>query len=180
MIMDNNIDNNIDKDNINNMDLMDALKEYSQTALYDETNIKKTYGGTDVLIANLPNIFNMIVQGETVTSICKTLGISRGTWYNLSRENQHFQAMIKAAELEQISNIKKSLINKCNDRYVIKSKVLPNGKIIEYEEFIPSDTNAIKFYLLNKASDEFKEKQEVSIKQTNIVIDIIEDDIIDI
>ena len=78
------------------------------------------------------------------------------------------------AKQEQIENVKASLINKTQDKYVVAEKVLPNGEIVEYRKFVPSDTNAIKFYLLNKASDEYKEKQELEVTKTEYVIDVID------
>ena len=47
---------------------------------------------------------------------------------------------------------------------------------MQYEDFLPADINAIKFYLLNKAPEEFKEKQEIVVKKKEYVIDIIDTD----
>lgn len=154
----------------------DALAEYAETALYGASNQKREYTGKDILIANLPQVYDMIVKGETVSHICKTLGISRMTWYNTANSSKHFQLFIKNAEQEQIAQVKKTLVTKCADRYIQREKVLPNGKIVQYEDFLPADINAVKFYLLNKASDEFKEKQEIVVRNTEIVVDIVETD----
>jgi hypothetical protein len=83
--------------------------------------------------------------------------------------------MIETAKAEQVNRVKKSLLSKCHDKVVEKERVLPNGKIIKYNDFIPADFNAQKFYLLNKASDEYKERQEVTVKKTEFVIDVIDD-----
>lgn len=131
---------------------------------------KKEYTGKDVIIQNMPNVFEEIVKGTSIVNICKMLGISRQTWYNLVNENVQFKNMIKEAEEIQKLEIKTSLISKCQDRRIIKERVLPNGKRVKYEEFIPADFNAIKFYLLNKLPDEFKDKQEITVKNTHIEV----------
>lgn len=153
-----------------------ALIEYSESVLDDKQSHKKDYQGMEVIIANLPVIYDKLVQGETVTNICKSLGISRRTWYNVADRNYHFRKLLENAQLEQISQVKKTLVNKCSDRYIQRQKVLPNGRIVEYEDFLPADINAIKFYLLNKAPEEFKEKQEIVVKKKEYVIDIIDTD----
>ena len=56
-----------------------ALIEYSESVLDDKQSHKKDYQGMEVIIANLPIIYDKLVQGETVTNICKSLGISRRT-----------------------------------------------------------------------------------------------------
>jgi len=138
-------------------------------------SIKKEYEGKDIIIQNLPSIFELLVKGNTITEICKKLGVSRQTWYNLYKENLHFRKMLEEAEEAQKQEIKSSLVNKCVDKEVVKEKVLPNGKKVKYREFIPADFNAIKFYLLNKLPDEFKDKQEVTVKNTVITVEIEEE-----
>jgi hypothetical protein len=137
-------------------------------------SIKKEYEGKDIIIQNLPLIFELLVKGNTITEICKKLGVSRQTWYNLYKENLHFRKMLEEAEEAQKQEIKSSLVNKCVDKEVVKEKVLPNGKKVKYREFIPADFNAIKFYLLNKLPDEFKDKQEVTVKNTIINVEVEE------
>ena len=137
-------------------------------------SVKKKYEGKDILIMNIPQIFELLVKGNTITEICKKLGVSRRTWYNLYKENSHFKRMLEEAEEAQKQEIKSSLVNKCVDKEVVKEKVLPNGKKVKYREFIPADFNAIKFYLLNKLPDEFKDKQEVTVKNTIINVEVEE------
>lgn len=129
---------------------------------------KKEYSGKDVIVANYTNIYDDLVKGVTITQICKKLGISRQSWYNMVNENVHFRNMVEQAEEDQRLEIKSSLVNKCQDRYIMREKVLPNGNIIQFEDFVPADFNAIKFYLLNKLPDEFKDKQEIQVKNTTI------------
>lgn len=153
-----------------------ALIEYAESVLDDKQSHKKDYQGMEIIIANLPLIYDKLVAGETISDICKSLGISRSTWYKLAGRNIHFRKLLENAEAEQISQVKKNLVNKCSDRYIQRQKVLPNGRIVEYEDFLPADINAIKFYLLNKAPEEFKEKQEIVVKRKEYIIDIIDTD----
>ncbi len=131
-------------------------------------SVKKEYEGKDIVVSNMPLIYDQLVQGISITAICKKIGIARQTWYNVVNENIQFRNMLAQAEEDQALSIKSSLVNKCQDRWIIKEKVLPNGKIVKYEDYVPADFNAIKFYLLNKLSDQFKDKQEITVKNTTI------------
>lgn len=166
---------------VEQLDLDQQLLDKSELIqhLNEESNMKnrKVYQtkGTDILLSNAELIYSSIVKGDTIEKICSKLGIPRTTWYYVKNNSKYFNKLIEFAKQEQIENVKCNLVSKTQDKYVTAEKVLPNGRVVEYQKFLPSDFNAIKFYLLNKAGDEFKERQEVTVKKTDIIVDIIED-----
>lgn len=166
---------------VEQLDLDKQLLDKSELIqhLNEESNMenRKVYQtkGTDILLSNADLVYSSIVKGDTIEKICNKLGIPRTTWYYVKNNSKYFNKLIEFAKQEQIENVKCNLVRKTQDRYVTAEKVLPNGRVVQYQKFMPSDFNAIKFYLLNKAGDEFKERQEVTIKKTDIIVDIIED-----
>ena len=135
---------------------------------------QKKLRGAKVITHNIPYIYDMLVEGMPVTEICKKLGIGRRTWYYFKENSAHFTHLIEQANQEQIDVVKNSLVRKTQERYVPAERVLANGEIVKYNKYIPSDFNSIKFYLLNKCPDEYRDKHEVEIKKTNITVDIID------
>jgi hypothetical protein len=136
---------------------------------------EKVYEGQDILIQNMLGIYEALAKGDTVTDICKRLGVSRMTWYYLAKKNRNFAEMIAAAELSTTDKVRRSLVDKCQQREVVKQKVLPSGKVVKYIDVVEADFNAIKFYLLNRDSENWSDKQQVEITNTKVVVDIIED-----
>lgn len=169
--------NNLDEEMLDKTDIMNFLQDTNKMSQKELAKVS----GVEILLSNLDTVYNSLVNGDSISHICKTLGVSRTTWYYVKDNSDHFTSLIEFAKQEQIENVKSNLVKKTQDRYIVAEKVLPNGRVVEYNKFMPSDFNAIKFYLLNKAGDEYKEKQEVTIKKTNIIVDIIDDaDVIDV
>lgn len=127
-----------------------------------------------VILSNLPYIYDMLVEGSSVIDICRKLGISKMTWYNLRKTSQQFRTFLVNVEKEQVQTAKQTLIKKTRDRYVKDNKVLANGKVVQYDKHIEADFKALKYYLNNKLPEEFKDKHEVEIRKTNITVDIID------
>lgn len=176
---DKRINNHFGKGTLNNtLKELDMNSRRGNSMVNPYADMSKDYVGKDVLIANMPPIFDEIVKGVSVSAICRKLGVSRQTWYNLLYENKQFQSMLDEAQLYQAETVKQSLVSKCQDQRVIKEKVLANGKKVLYEEYIPSDFQAIKFYLLNKMPEEFREKQEIVFTKTSIEVMIDDNDFI--
>lgn len=153
------------------------MAEKEKKSVYDlEPKGTKSQRGREIILANLPNIYNMLLEGKTVSQICKELGINRQVWYTAKERYPELQNVITAAEVDTVENVKASLYMKAVGFKYQAEKVLSNGKIVKYNKFVEPDINAIKFLLLNKAPEEFKDKQEVEVKQTKFIVDIIDDD----
>lgn len=135
--------------------------------------------GVDILLSNLETVYEGIVEGLPIDTICNNLGITRSSRYYAKQNSKYFNKLLESAQLEQVKRVKQSLISKTKDKYVLAEKVLPNGRVVQYQKFLPSDFNAIKFYLLNKVPEEFKDRQEITVNKTDIIVDIV-DDVIDV
>ena len=131
---------------------------------------------TMVVLQNLPNIFQMRVDGLTITEICQRLGIERRNWYHIIKKFPELQAVVDNAENAKTEKVKQSLYMMCQTRIVKAQKVLSNGKIVEYDKVLEPDPSMVKFFLLNKAPDEFKEKREVEVTKKEFIVEIIDTD----
>lgn len=144
---------------------------------YDlEPKGNKSQRGREIILANLPYIYNMLLEGKTVSQICRELGINRQVWYTTKERYPELQNIITAAEADSVENVKASLYMKAVGFKYVAEKVLSNGKIVRYNKFCEPDINAIKFLLLNKAPEEFKDKQEIEISRKEYKIELIDDD----
>lgn len=158
-----------------NLEKSMELQSYLADERLEKVGRPDTYTDTAIILSNIGFIYEKLVRGDNITSICKQLGVHRRVWYYVYNTSDKFKELVQQAREEQVDLVRTSLMRKTQDRYVKAEKALPNGRVVEYNKYVPADFNAIKFFLLNKASDEFKEKQEIEVRQTNIVVDIIED-----
>ena len=165
----------IDQQLLDKEEIIDYLSDLSNL------EVRKTHKakGIDILLSNLETVYEGLVEGLPIDTICNNLGITRSVYYYAKKNSKYFNKLIESAQLEQLQRVKHSLISKTQDKYVIAEKVLPNGRVVQYQKFLPSDYNAIKFYLLNKAPEEFKDRQEITVNKTDIIVDIV-DDVIDV
>ncbi|KNY28306.1 helix-turn-helix domain-containing protein [Pseudobacteroides cellulosolvens] len=131
---------------------------------------------TMIVLQNLPNIYQMIVDGLTVSEICQRLGVDRRNWYHIIKKYPELQAVVDNAENAKTEKVKQSLYMMCLPRVVKAQKVLSNGTIVEYEKVLEPDPSMVKFFLLNKAPDEFKEKREVEVTKKEFIVEIIDTD----
>lgn len=162
----------LDKEMVTKTDMLNYVRAEAEHGRHDL--VKKT-SDSSVIMANVGYIYEKLAKGYPVSKICESLKVSRISWYYVRNNSKYFKELIQLAQQEHVDNVKYSLTKKTEDRYVEAEQVTPSGKVIKYKKYVPADFNAIKFFLLNKASEEFKDKQEVEIRQTNIVVDIIDD-----
>lgn len=132
--------------------------------------------GREIVIANMANIYEWFKEGCTVTEVCKRMGIYRQVWYMSVKQIPELQRVIQEAKEAQIENVERSLVDKCFDREVEQEKVLSNGKKVKYKKVVAASDNLIKFFLINKDPQNWKEKQEVEIIKRNFNIQIIDTD----
>ncbi len=129
-----------------------------------------------IVLQNLPNIHRMIIDGKTQKEIYESLGISKDAWFRAKKDFPEVQNVMDMAEQEQVSNVKVSLYMKAMGYYTMAEKVLSNRSIVQYRMYIPPDVNAQKFILLNKAPDEYKERQEITVAKKEYIIEIVDDE----
>lgn len=158
---------------LDNQELQDELNEAMEQAITKTQAAKGEV--TALVLMNLHNIFDMVMEGATTVDICQRLGIQTRTFNKIKQNNAQLQAVMEQAEIAKTDKVKQSLFQMTQMRSVKTQKVLSNGKIVEYDKIIEPDAALIKFFLLNKAADEFKERQEVTVTKREFIIDIIED-----
>lgn len=159
----------------NKMTFNDEAKKIKSELVIAPTERKADLKPLDIILCNLPFIHESIRIGKSFSYICKMLGVSTTSFYNLRQRSIKFNTFILDAQEECIDNVKMSLYSKAQDKYVTAEKVLSNGEKVEYKKYVPSDINAIKTVLYNKAPEEFSDRQEIKITTTNINVDIVDD-----
>lgn len=155
----------------------ELLAELNETVGQAVSKVQTQKGEiTTIIICNLPNIFEMYMNGATTAQVCERLGIQVRAYNKIKESNKQLQAVISAAEEAKTDMVRQSLFMMTQPRIQKTQKVLSNGKIVEYDAVIQPDANLVKFFLLNKAAEEFKDKQEVTITKRNFIIDIVDAD----
>ena len=160
------------EENIDDLELKEILDFLDSSSSFENRKI----GSTDILLKNVAYIYENLVNGVPKKRIAESLGVSNQMFYKLSKTNKYFANLIERAKVEQVENVRQSLVSKATDKYVKGQKVTPTGKVIDYEKYVPADFQAIKFYLLNNDSENYKEKQEIEITKKEFIIDIIDVD----
>ena len=153
-------------------ELVDIIKQLSDSA--NIVDARKGIKQLDIALCNMAFIYQELVKGTPLSHIAKSLGINRDILYRLKRQNRYFQSLMARADEEQVEVIRQSLLSKATDKYVVSQKVTPTGKVIDYQKYVPADFNAIKFFLLNKDGESYKDRQEIAISRTEYIVDIID------
>lgn len=167
------IDDVTDIEFIENAEINELLEFLDTSANIKATNKIKA---TEVILKNVAYIYESLIKGIPKSRIAKAIGVSATSFYKLEKTNKYFSALCERAKNEQVEVVRQSLVSKAQDKYVKGQKVTPTGKVIDYEKYVPADFQAIKFYLLNNDSENYKEKQEIEISKKEFVIDIIDVD----
>lgn len=144
---------------------------------------KKAPIGTDqdrarmILISNMAQISNWIVEENlTIQEICNRLGVSRNAVYSVRQQIPEFETMLEQARDAFIDRIENSAYKQCFDREIEAEKVLPTGKKVKYKKVVTASDAMIKFMLLNKRPEEYKERQELTVSKKEFIVDIVEAD----
>jgi len=119
-------------------------------------------------------------DGLVNSEIAKAMGISRTTLDKWKKMFPEIENAIKGQKEVVDRKVENSLFEKCQGKVVKLRKPMKVKKIkydpktgrkieekevIEYteqEEYIPADTNAIKFWLINRKPEEWKQRVEVA------------------
>lgn len=157
-------DEELDIESKNAMEIMELL--FTEKPKYNKVS--------DIIFSNLMTIYDELLQGCTLSNIARRLGLNPQALYKLKRENELFKKFLIACENEKVERVINSLYSKASDKYVTAQKVTQTGKVVDYEKYVPADFQAIKFFLLNHCPTMYKDKQEIEIRKTDIVIDIID------
>lgn len=138
------------------------------------------------ILPKMGQILQWFEEGFSVTKIAEKIGCSSVTLYKYIKEVEEFKNAIEKVREIKTANVEVSLYKKCvgfeypitKNMKVKKEKYDDQGRKITYEEivsytdvlYIPPDTQAIRFWLLNHAGDRYRNDQpEINI--TNELLD---------
>jgi len=131
-------------------------------------------------------MFELKLKNVSNQIIWETIGVSKNTFYTWLNKYKSFRDLYNKA-LNAKTDAKKALIKKATGFKEKIEKITHTGKIVEYEEYYPPDTQAIR-YLLRNISDFDKELEhkikiendKAEIDKINKVIENYQDEVIDI
>ena len=105
-------------------------------------------------------IERLAAKGLTNDDIIKSVKISRNTFYEKLRTNEYFKyALYKHREMAT-HEVENALFKKCTGFEYTEEQGSAVGIIMEVKKKALPDTNAIKFFLSNRRSEDWKMKVE--------------------
>lgn len=115
----------------------------------------------------------MMKRGVSDTEMCYQVGISPDTLRKWKRNNQEFVDDCMNWEKSAVSMIKRSLFDMAMG-YERVEKIFNNAgeQIGTKTVHVPANFNAAKFYLCNKAPDEFKDRIELEGHMNHVPVNI--------
>ena len=118
-------------------------------------------------------------DGLTDEQIMKNLGIAKATFYKYVNENSELSERLKKGKEVEDIEVENALFKRAiGYRYKEKIKEVKeiDGKktvfIKEVEKEIPGDVGAQIFWLKNRKSSKWKDKQDIDIEDNNVSITI--------
>jgi hypothetical protein len=96
----------------------------------------------------------------TNAQIAKFVGLDVSTLTDWSNKYPEFKEMIENSRYRRDGEVVASFYKKACGYYTTKKKVLSNGEVISYEDYVPPDTLAGIFYLKNRLPEDWKDRQE--------------------
>lgn len=134
----------------------------------------------------MKEILGWFEDGLSVTKIAKRLGCSSVTLYKYIKEVDELKTSFEKLKEIKTANVEVSLYKKCTgfeypitkntkvktEFYDEQGRKCVKEEMVSYQDiiYIPPDTQAIKFWLLNHASDRYRSEQpEINI--TNELLD---------
>lgn len=117
--------------------------------------------------SKLLHLINVLAKsGKKEVEISRILGISQNTLTHYKKQYEELKRAIKAgkAEYDEISNnaVERSLFARATGYTYEESTVDSTGKKQMVQRHVPPDINAIKFWLKNRKSSDWKETQDVN------------------
>lgn len=143
---------------------------------------------------SLEDIRRMFFEGYSWTDVAKELDVSNSLlWAMVRCKNPRYDALREALTFGEhaTSNVKQSLYRKAvgyyytEDQAIVVTKEYFNKKgkkckeqrieVVPVRKYMPSDTNAIKFFLLNHDSAEYSPEGSAEQAQRQQMIDGLKD-----
>jgi len=125
---------------------------------------KKTGRPSPFPLLKIENIKKLISKGFNDTEIAEFIGVTSVTYYGWKSKHKSFFSEIEVFKKTQNANIRRSLYERAfgYSHEAIKFLVV-KGKVVreKYIEHYPPDTEACKFWLKNKESEDWRDEHEV-------------------
>lgn len=122
------------------------------------------------------------IKGLSDIQIAKNIGISKDTFYKWKQKYTDFADCLRQskqiADIEVENALFKSACGYWTEETTVeKVYSIEFGKMIPYKEktikkFVPANAIAQKFWLINRASEEWKDKREETIDTTDNTISV--------
>lgn len=127
----------------------------------------------------IEQVKKLILKGFSDSEIAQFIGVTPVTYYSWKSKHKSFFSEIEVFKKQQNANVRRSLYERAlgYSHEAIKFFVI-KGKIVgqKFIEHYPPDTEACKFWLKNKESEEWRDKQELEhtgdITITNLVAEV--------
>lgn len=126
--------------------------------------------------------WGLAIDGKTDKEIAEGLGISERTLNAWKKEHEEFSQSLKDGKRPADARVEKSLYQRAVGYTQKEKKVIQtidkNGnpkpaRIEIIEKPIPPDVTAQIYWLKNRRPDKYRDKQEVTVDDTNITFSIV-------
>lgn len=126
--------------------------------------------------------WSLAIQGKTIAEIAKEFGVARSTLNKWIAENRELAEAVNEGRDTADAKVEKSLFQRAIGYTVKEKKVIQTvdkdgkqkpAKVEITERVIPPDVTAQIFWLKNRKPSKYRDKQEVTVEDTNISFNII-------
>lgn len=108
----------------------------------------------------ITQIERLASKGLTNDKIIETIGISRDVFYRRLKNEPYFSYALNKHRNIAVQNVENALYQKCTGFEYTEEQGSAVGLIMEVKKKALPDTNAIKFFLSNRRSEDWKMKVE--------------------
>lgn len=126
--------------------------------------------------------WSLAIQGKTIAEIAKEFGVARSTLNKWISENEELAAAVNEGRDSADAKVEKSLYQRAIGYTVKEKKVIQTvdkdgrqkpAKVEITERVIPPDVTAQIFWLKNRKPSKYRDRQEVTVEDTNISFNIL-------
>ena len=130
-----------------------------------------------------PNwVWSLAIQGKTIAEIAKEIGVARSTLNKWISENKELEEAVNEGRDIADAKVERSLYQRAIG-YTFKEKkvvqtVDKDGKqkparVEVTEKVVPPDVTAQIFWLKNRKPAKYRDKQDITVEDTNIQFNIV-------
>lgn len=127
-------------------------------------------------IDRLERMKKCYMAGFTDSEVMQTLGMGKQAFYDFKNNVPGSRELIRGWKQCRVDNVENALYERALGQKILltEQKALQVGDkdyktvevvSLEKEQYIPPDTQAIKFFLTNRATDNWKDKSELMLSQ---------------